>query len=518
MTRPQTLPDWLPADVERLARACLMASFEGTIAPAWLVDEVADGLGSVCLFSPNIESDDQVAELIATLRRARRDVVIAIDEEGGDVTRLDAHTGSLTPGNAALGALDDVGATAAAHRMIGRRLMTLGVDLNLAPCGDVNVAAANPVIGVRSFGDDPALVARHVAAAIDGLQSVGVAACVKHYPGHGATVDDSHQSLPVITDDVESLKRREFVPVAAAVAAGAAAIMTAHIVVPAGDDAPATRSRRVLGMLRDGLGFDGVIVSDALDMAGVHGPDVAAGDVTPLHIGYAAIASLGSGCDLLCLGARQGPEVPATVVRAIVCAVAAGDLSLDRLASAARRCASLRARCQPQSAALASDDETAVAEVARSALTVGRATLGAIRGALIVDCRPTVSAANFDVSWGLGSDVVALDPTASTMNATDGIAPTAIVERALDRPLVITVRGAAAHPWQQRLVDALAIARPDVVVVELGWPAPDRETTLTTWGASRASTRAVAELLTGEAARRVRSPSVRDATSQPSSR
>lgn len=113
-----------------------------------------------------------------------------------------------------------------------------------------------------------------------------------------------------------------------------------------------------------------------------------------------------------------------------------------------------------------------------------------------------MSAANFDVSWGLGTDVVVLDPTASTMNATDGTAPIAIVERALDRPLVITVRGAAAHPWQQRLIEALAIARPDVVVVELGWPAPDRETTLTTWGASRASTRAVAELLTGEPARR----------------
>jgi len=87
VTHPRTLPDWLPADVERLARACLMASFEGTVAPAWLVDEVVDGLGSVCLFSSNIESDDQVAELIATLRRARRDVVIAIDEEGGDASR-----------------------------------------------------------------------------------------------------------------------------------------------------------------------------------------------------------------------------------------------------------------------------------------------------------------------------------------------------------------------------------------------------------------------------------------------
>src|SRR6266508_2626022 len=245
------------SDVKRLARACLMASFEGTTAPAWLLDEVADGLGAVNLFAPNVESDQQVAELVATLRRARSDVIVAIDEEGGDVTRLDARTGSCSPGNAALGAVDDVDATAAAHRMIGRRLAALGIDLNLAPCADVNVAAANPVIGVRSFGSDPALVARHAVAAVNGLQSVGVAACVKHYPGHGATADDSHMGLPVIADDVESLKRRELVPFAAAVHAGAAAIMTAHIVVAAVDDAPATRSPRVLGMLRDGLEFEG---------------------------------------------------------------------------------------------------------------------------------------------------------------------------------------------------------------------------------------------------------------------
>lgn len=483
-------------DVERLAWACLMVSFEGTVAPPWLRDAVADGVGSVCLFSPNVESDRQVAELIASLRRARHDVVIAIDEEGGDVTRLDARTGSLTPGNAALGAVDDVEATAAAHRTIGRRLAALGIDLNLGPCADVNVAAANPVIGVRSFGSDPALVARHVAAAIDGLQSVGVAACVKHYPGHGATVDDSHMALPVITDDVAALKRCELVPFGAAVGSRAAAIMTAHIVVTAVDDAPATRSPRVLGMLRDGLDFEGVIVSDALDMAGVHGPRMAARDVTPVHIGYAAVASLAAGCDLLCLGARQGPDVPAAVVDAIVAAAATGDLPLDRLETAARRCALIRThRRRATTGSADDDDEVAVASVARRAVAVAGPLPGSMRGALVVDCRPTVSVANFDVSWGVGRDVLELDPTSSTMDATEGIAPTAIVDRAVDRPLVIAVRGAAAHPWQHRLVEAVAIARPDVVVVELGWPDDANPATVTTWGASRASTRAVAEIL-----------------------
>ena len=481
-------------DLERLARGCLMVSFEGHEAPAWLLDEVAAGVGAVALFAPNIRSDAQTADLVASLRRARPDIVVAIDEEGGDVTRLDAETGSLTPGNAALGAVDDIDATAAAYRMIGRRLSALGIDMDLAPCADVNSDARNPVIGVRSFGCEADLVARHVRAAIDGLQSVGVAACVKHYPGHGATVDDSHLALPVIDLDVADLRRRELVPFGAAVDAGAASIMTAHIVVSRVDDVPATRSQRTIGMLRDGLDYDGVIVSDALDMAGVHGVGIAAGDVTPEMIGYAAVASLQAGCDLLCLGARQGPDVPAAAVAAIVEAVRTGMLSSSGLVTSHRR--RLRLRHAPT---VAADDRAAdtdaVDAVALRAIT-GVAP-GPLRGALVVDCRPPVSVANFDVAWGLGSDVAAIDPTATAMDATSDTEASRIVEAARDRPLVVSVRGAAAHRWQQRLVDRIRVERPDAVVVDLGWPNRRQTATLTTWGASRSSTRAVAEVLVG---------------------
>jgi beta-N-acetylhexosaminidase len=481
-------------DLERLARGCLMASFEGYEAPAWLLDEVAAGLGAVALFAANIRSDDQTAELVASLRRARADIVVAIDEEGGDVTRLDAQTGSLSPGNAALGAVDDVDATAAAYRMIGRRLSSLGIDMNLAPCADVNSDPRNPVIGVRSFGSDPGLVARHVRAAVDGLQSVGVAACVKHYPGHGATADDSHLALPVIDLDVADLRRRELVPFGAAVEAGAASIMTAHIVVSRVDDVPATRSQRTIGMLRDGLDYDGVIVSDALDMAGVHGAGIVAGDVTPEMIGFAAVASLHAGCDLLCLGSRQGRDVPAAAVAAIVEAAAADVLSYRDLAESHRRRARLR-----HVAGVADDDHdadsSAVDSVARRA--IAGVTPGPLRGALVVDCRPQVSMANFDVAWGLGPDVAAIDPTAIAMDATSAAEARQVVDAARDRPLVVSVRGAASHRWQQQFVDQIRAERPDAVIVDLGWPSDRRGVTLTTWGASRASTRAVAECLVG---------------------
>lgn len=487
-----------------MARACLMVSFEGTGAPLWLVGEIAAGLGAVALFAPNVESDGQVAELVTSLRAARPDVIFAIDEEGGDVTRLDATTGSLVPGGAALGAVDDVEATAAAHRVIGRRLAALGIDLDLAPCADVNVAIANPVIGVRSFSADPGVAARHAVAGVTGLQSVGVAACVKHFPGHGATVDDSHRALPTIDVGPDVLRRRELVPFAAAVGAGAAAVMTAHIVVPAIDDLPATRSGRLLGVLRDELGFSGVIVSDALDMAGVHGPGVSAADVTPVAIGRAAVGALVAGCDLLCLGSRQGQDVPVAVVSAIVAAVENGELSIDRLSDAAARVTAVttgRTAVVTPGAAAAADAEL-VAGVAGRALAVTGSFPAEMRGALVVDCRVEGSMANFDVGWGLGGDVVALDPTAVALNATSGTDPATIVGRASGRPLVVAMRSASARPWQRELVAAVARARPDTVVVELGWPDGSHPATVTTWGASRASTRAAAQFILGESVHR----------------
>src|SRR5882724_18456 len=184
--------------LSRLAASVLQPGFVGTQMPDWVRRSLADGLGAVTLYARNIVDSEQVAALTAQLRAESPDVVVSIDEEAGDVTRLEAHTGSSRPGNLALGAADDPELTAAVARHLGRELANLGINLNFAPDADVNSNPNNPVIGSRAFGADPVLVARHTASWVEGLQSTGVAACAKHFPGHGDTAVDSHDDVPVI--------------------------------------------------------------------------------------------------------------------------------------------------------------------------------------------------------------------------------------------------------------------------------------------------------------------------------
>src|SRR6266536_1808351 len=180
-----------------MADGCLLPGFAGTRAPDWILRRLDGGLGGAVLFSRNVADPAQVAALTAELHAARPDGLVAIDEEGGDVTRLESATGSSYPGNLALGAAGDPELTRAVAASLGAELAAAGIDLDLAPVADVNSNPDNPVFGVRSFGADPDLVGAHTAAFVAGLQSAGVAACVKHFPGHGDTSVDSHLDLPV---------------------------------------------------------------------------------------------------------------------------------------------------------------------------------------------------------------------------------------------------------------------------------------------------------------------------------
>ena len=219
---------------------------------------------------------------------------------------------------------------------IGGELAAYGIGLDLAPVVDVNSSPDNPVIGVRSFGADPVAVGRHGAAWVEGLQSTGVAACAKHFPGHGDTVVDSHHGLPHVDVPLDVLRERELAPFRAAVAAGVAAVMTSHVVVEALDPVrPATFSPDVIGMLRDELGFTGVVVSDALDMAGAS---------AETGIPEAAVRALAAGVDLLCLGPGTTPDLYAEVHAAIVEAVRSARLSAERVAEAAARVRGLAER------------------------------------------------------------------------------------------------------------------------------------------------------------------------------
>jgi len=312
-----------------LASRVVMGAFPGPTLPSWMAERLDAGLGSVCLFGSNIATAEQLASLTAAMRAIAPDVLIATDEEGGDVTRLHRRSGSPQPGNAALGAVDDPALTEAVARSIGRELFAAGIDLNTAPVVDVNSNPGNPVIGVRSFGADPSLVARHARAYIAGLQSAGVGACVKHFPGHGDTSVDSHLDLPTVHAPLEVLRGRELQPFAAAVAAGTLSVMTSHVLLPAIDPVlPATLSPSVVALLRDDLGFDGLLVSDALDMKGA-----SAGRGEPA----AAVLALVAGCDLLCLGAEKDAALHDAIVAAIVDAVRSGALAEPRLVEATER-------------------------------------------------------------------------------------------------------------------------------------------------------------------------------------
>jgi beta-N-acetylhexosaminidase len=303
----------------RLAAACLLPSFPGTEVPDWAKAFLGRGGAGFCLFAYNAPSRTELRELAGALHAERDDVLLAIDEEGGDVTRLEWREGSSFPSAAALGVVGDEALTEEVAAGIAADLARVGVNWNLAPVADVNVPA-NPVIGVRAFGDDPQVVGAHAAAFIRGLQRFHVAACAKHFPGHGATEQDSHLELPVVTGNLEAALE----PFRAAIAAGVRTIMTAHVRVPSLGPDPATLNERVVGgLLREELGFRGVVMADALEMRGVS---------ATVGVEEAAVRALTAGVDLLCIGHDLGGDDVAAIERAILSAVAAGRLPETRLA------------------------------------------------------------------------------------------------------------------------------------------------------------------------------------------
>ncbi len=251
----------------------LFAGFDGTELPEELRARIAAGrVGGVVLFRRNFESAAQARALVAALHAAAPPavpLVVAIDEEGGRVQRL-RDWWTAWPPMRRLGERDDPALTAEMARALGRELADLRIDLSFAPVVDVDTNPANPVIGDRSFGRTPELVERHASAFVAGLQAEGVAACAKHFPGHGDTNVDSHLALPVLAHDLARLRAVELPPFAAAIRAGVASVMTAHVLLPALDSTePATLSARALGLLRTELGYDGLVFSDDLDMAAV---------------------------------------------------------------------------------------------------------------------------------------------------------------------------------------------------------------------------------------------------------
>lgn len=507
-------------ELRGLALRTLFPGFDGTDAPRERLSRlIENGLGGVVLFGRNIDparGDAGIAALTARLREHRPDLLVAIDEEGGDVTRLDVTTGSAYPGSAALGSVDDPELTWEVAASLAVRLRACGIDINFAPVADVDVDPHNPIIGVRAFGSDPHLVARHTAAFVAGQQFRGVVATAKHFPGHGGTAEDSHVSAPVLSASRELLDRRELVPFRAAIAAGVRLVMTAHITVPAVDATyPATLSSAAIsGLLRGELGYDGAVMTDGLDMHAIS-----------RTVGHAegAVQALLAGVDAVCVGGDStDPELVEQMADAIVAAVESRRLGYERLAEAASRVTQLARWAhgfgrlcnahheeahsgERSSRVITGDGHPAVADSVEPAEVRAARRAVVARGDVLLRSAPLVlelqddpSLAAGHVPWGVGAPLTERLPGTIVVRVRESGPPAgSVVAQHPDRPVIVAVRGVRRLRWQLQVVADIRAVRPDSIIVdhELSDPAQFEEPYVRTYGASRATAEAAAELL-----------------------
>jgi beta-N-acetylhexosaminidase len=475
--------------------ALLLPGFEGTTLPAWLDTLLREGLAGVCLFATNVESPSQLLKLTSAIYAANPHAVVTIDEEGGDVTRLYQAVGSPFPGNGILGRLDDESLTAAVGEQVGRELAAVGIGMTLAPDADVNSTALNPIIGTRSFGADVAVVSRHTAAWVRGVESTGVASCAKHFPGHGSTVQDSHLDLPRIDVDAETLRTRELPPFAAAIGAGVQAIMSSHIVVPALDsELPATFSRPILrDLLRGDMGFTGVVVSDALDMAGA-----SAGRGIPA----AAVAAVHGGCDLLCIGTANTEEQLRAIAAAIADAVDSGELDETEAAASAGRVAQLGARSASARSATRgpADLEAGVVPGVTSAVVARAFDVSALARNALAITRP-ISLVRLETAPSIAVGISPWGPFAvpgveAVATATPHTDPARVADAVPAGSLAVVIgRDNHRHGVARPVVDALLLSH-DVLVVDMGWPDPAAGLAdIATYGASRLAGQALLDVV-----------------------
>lgn len=497
--------------LDQKAAHMVMAGFNGLTAPDDMFTLIRRGLGSAILFARNLTGPEQAAALTGELQKAALDaqglpLLIAADQEGGIVVRLTAGV-SVMPGNMALGATRSAELAYKAAFTVGRELARLGINMNLAPVLDVNNNPANPVIGVRSYGADPALVAALGSAQVRGYQDGGILATAKHFPGHGDTALDSHSARPLVPHSLQHLAEVELVPFKAAIAAGIGAIMTAHVVFPAVEpdaEIPATLSPAVLtGLLRQQLGFNGIIITDSMGMKGI---------TACFEPGEAAVRAVIAGADIIAV--CHNMERQEASIAAIVEAVQARRIAESRLDESVLRILHAKMRyAHPESVdALKTVAPTVTPlEIARQAVTVLRnnGVLPLPKGHwLLVEpgelahtgeagTSPTPSLAEF-LAPALGELTVEGVPLTPTEADTARV----VASAAGCRGAIVVTRYATRQPAQAQMVQALVEAGITVVVAALPNPydvavCPGAAAVLTAYDVHRAAVQATCEVLMG---------------------
>ncbi|MDA0567262.1 glycoside hydrolase family 3 protein [Streptomonospora sp. S1-112] len=469
----------------------LVLTAEGTTAQdsADLVSRYRPG--GLIYFPESLTGAEQIARMSNGLQRAAADhgagvpLFLGIDQEQGMVSRLEI--GTRFPDAMAVGATRDPDQAAALARVTAEELAALGINLDYAPDADVNSDPANPVIGIRSFGSDPDLVADLAAAEAEAFADAGVVPVVKHFPGHGDTAADSHTGLPVVDKTRREWEREDLPPFRRAVEADVDAVMTAHLVLPALDDSgePATLSPRVVrDVLRGELGYDGMVTTDALNMEGVRQTH---------DDGEVAVRAVLAGVDQLLM-----PPDPQAAVDALRAAVEDGRISQDRLDASVRRILKVKAErglfdaepadVQAAAGALGTDDHrAAAAELAERSVTLLRNEGGAL---------PAAEGATVSVT-GTGAEEIGaeLERLGLTVTADPAGADLAVVG-------TLNARGDAG---QAALVASAAASGTPVAVVAQGNPydiadLPDADAYLATYSAVDPSRAAAARVIAGEVA------------------
>lgn len=478
--------------LERDAAGALIVGFAGTTASDELRRAVAAGLGAVILFTRNVADAEQVAALTASLRAERPDLLIAIDHEGGEFSHLAPANPWPLSSPRALGELDDLMLTRMSARDAAATLSALGIDVMLAPSVDVNSNPANPIISTRSFGTTADVVSRHGVAFVEGVHDAGIAACPKHFPGHGDVSVDSHLALPRVDRSIEEVTAVELAPFKATIDAGADLIMSAHIVFSAYDDQPATLSRRILqGLLRDELGFTGVITTDALEMQAI---------TATRSIEQAAVESIRAGADLAMIAI--GEADPRALTAHVVDAVGNGSLEAERVAEAAGRVRELAATLARRKRRPGLGGAP-VREVAGR--TVASQEFPALGGApYVIDLTQGLHPAWNPYFSGLPEVFrrIAADSAGVVLRSEDPTALAAARTAAAGRPLVVALQDAVRTPWMRAALERLLEGRDgDVFVLCTGIPedralVPAGVPSGVTYGRNLVVLESVAELLT----------------------
>ncbi len=487
----------------------LMHTFEGFTAPPAILAAVGRGeITAFCLFRhKNVESLTQLRALTASLRQAAESngyapPLIGIDQEGGQLIAISLGATEL-PGNMALGAARSPELAEQAGMVLGRELLALGVNLNFAPSLDVNVNPDNVSMGTRTFGDDPALVAELGTALIRGLTRAGVIATAKHFPGHGDTDADSHYSVPVVSHNWERLNAVELPPFRAAIAADIPAIMTGHVLVTALDpDNVATISPVMVRLLRETLGYRGLLMTDAMDMHAV----AALGHRRSLE------AALDAGVDLLVLA-----HIPDQLALAEVLRPLENAESIGRIAALQARIPPLA--MQPPLAIVGCAEHQAIAQtIADRSITLvrdnGRLPLRPSADATIAVITPepinlTPADTSADTTIELAAAIAKRHRNVRSLQLPREAADSeiaAIVEAARNADIVIVgTVSADRDAGQAALVRALAECDKDPIVVALRTPYdlirfPAVTTYVCAYSIRAVSVESVARVLFGEIA------------------